>query len=190
MAYDRPGTFLDLDNLSRSDPVPMPRTAADMVEDLHAVLEVAEVPGPYVLVGHSFGGLLVRLYASTYPDEVAGMVQIDPYHEEVWARYEAALARAEWEAIDEINHAIPQELIDAYPEYELVDTDASNAQMGEAALDSPLRPMPLIVLAHGRSFEADTPPDAVPPASDGRSSSVRRGTFTPSWWRWSPEAVS
>ncbi len=163
VAYDRPGTFVDLDNLSRSDPVPMPRTAADMVKDLHAVLDVADVSGPYVLVGHSLGGLLVRLYASTYPEEVAGMVQIDPYHEEVWARYEAALSPAEWEAIDEINSAVPQELIDAYPEYELVDFDASNAQMRNAAADSPLRPMPLIVLTQGRSFGADTPPEAMPP---------------------------
>jgi len=163
VAYDRPGTFLDLDNLSRSDSVLMPRTAADMVADLHALLEAAEVPGPYVFVGHSLGCLLVRLYAATYPDEVAGMVQIDPYHEDVWARYKAALAPAQWEAIDALNKAIPPELIDAYPEFELLDFGASNAQMREAAIATPLRPMPLVVLAHGRSFEADTPPGAMPP---------------------------
>ena len=62
---------------SRSDPVPQPRTARDLVADLHALLHAAAVPGPYVLVGHSLGGVVVRLYASTYPDEVAGLVLVD-----------------------------------------------------------------------------------------------------------------
>lgn len=163
VAYDRPGTFLDLDNLSRSDPVPQPRTAADMIADLHALLTAAAVPGPYVLVGHSLGGLLMRLYAATYPDEVVGMVQVDPYHEEVWARYREVLTPAQWEEIDALNTAIPPELIEAYPDFELLEFDASNAQMREAVQASPLRPMPLAVLAHGRSFGADTPPGAMSP---------------------------
>ena len=69
-AYDRPGTVAPLkDNVrpSRSDPVPQPRTVPDAVADLHALLLAAGVPGPYVLAGHSLGGLFVRLYASTYP---------------------------------------------------------------------------------------------------------------------------
>ena len=80
-AYDRPGTILDLDHRSRSDLVPMPRSAGDIVADLHALLSAAALPGPYVLVGHSFGGLVVRLYAATYPDEVAGLVFVDAVHE-------------------------------------------------------------------------------------------------------------
>lgn len=48
-AYDRPGTLLDATHLSRSTPVPMPRTAADIVSDLHALLGHANVPAPYVL---------------------------------------------------------------------------------------------------------------------------------------------
>ena len=66
-AYDRPGTFLDPDHLGRSTPVPMPRTARDLVSDLHALLQTAHVPGPYVFAAHSFGGIFARLYASTYP---------------------------------------------------------------------------------------------------------------------------
>jgi pimeloyl-ACP methyl ester carboxylesterase len=76
-AYDRPGTILDLDRGSRSDPVPMPRTLPEIVDELHALLLAANVPGPYVLAAHSLGGLMVRLYASTYPNEVAGMVLVD-----------------------------------------------------------------------------------------------------------------
>ena len=52
-AYDRPGTILDASHFSRSNPVPMPRTAQDVVADLHALLHAANIPTPYVLVGHS-----------------------------------------------------------------------------------------------------------------------------------------
>ena len=47
------------------------------VADLHALLTAAHVPGPYVLVAHSYGGLIAELYASTYPAEVAGRVLVD-----------------------------------------------------------------------------------------------------------------
>src|SRR5262249_53706418 len=97
-AYDRPGTltqrnpFLDpnapLFYPSRSDPVPQPRTTQDRVNDLHALLTAAAIPGPYVLVGHSAGGLVVRLYASEYPDDVVGMVLLDSTHEDVWLRFQ------------------------------------------------------------------------------------------------------
>jgi pimeloyl-ACP methyl ester carboxylesterase len=162
VAYDRPGTFLDLDNRSRSDPVPMPRQAVDIVADLHALLVAADVPPPYVLVGHSLGGLLTRLYASTWPDNVAGLVQIDPYHEEVWERYRTVMTTEQWEAVDALNHAVPTELMQAYPEFEQMDFDSMNIQMQEAAAESPLRDIPFAVIAHGRSFEADTPEGAMP----------------------------
>jgi pimeloyl-ACP methyl ester carboxylesterase len=48
------------------------------VRELHALLAGARVGGPYVLVGHSYGGRIARVYAKTYPREVAGMVLIDP----------------------------------------------------------------------------------------------------------------
>ncbi len=69
-AYDRPGTVVGGESPSRGDPVSQPTTAQDAVADLHVLLNAAEEPGPYVLVGHSFGGLVVRLYAMTYPQDV------------------------------------------------------------------------------------------------------------------------
>jgi pimeloyl-ACP methyl ester carboxylesterase len=66
-----------------SDPGPMPRTMQQIVSELHTGLKKAGVEGPYVLVGQSFGGLLVRVYASQYPKEVAGMVLIDSSHEDM-----------------------------------------------------------------------------------------------------------
>lgn len=54
------------------------RTAKDIIEDLHALLAVAQVPGPYLLVGQSAGGLFVQLYARTFPDQVVGVVAMNP----------------------------------------------------------------------------------------------------------------
>ena len=79
-AYDRPGTIASVkDDVrpSRSDPASQPRTAAAVVSDLHELLHAAGVPGPFVLVGHSLGGLFVRLFASTYPGEVVGLSPVD-----------------------------------------------------------------------------------------------------------------
>ena len=54
-----------------------PPDGAQIATDLHTLLHRAHVPGPYVLAGHSFGGLYVRTYAAKYPDEVAGLVLVD-----------------------------------------------------------------------------------------------------------------
>jgi pimeloyl-ACP methyl ester carboxylesterase len=69
--YDRAG-------VGASDPASEAPTYAGAVADLHAVLETARIDGPYLLVGHSLGGLLARLYAERYPSEVAGLVLLDP----------------------------------------------------------------------------------------------------------------
>jgi pimeloyl-ACP methyl ester carboxylesterase len=69
-SYDRAG-------LGWSDPPKTPRTSQNMANELRALLKNAGVAGPYVLVGHSYGGLNVRLYAAEHPEEVAGMVLVD-----------------------------------------------------------------------------------------------------------------
>jgi pimeloyl-ACP methyl ester carboxylesterase len=60
-----------------SDPAASPPDGAQIATDLHTLLDRADVPGPYVLAGHSFGGLYVRTYAAKYPEEVAGLVLVD-----------------------------------------------------------------------------------------------------------------
>jgi pimeloyl-ACP methyl ester carboxylesterase len=67
------------------------RTIETLVADLNAMLGSAGVGGPYVLVGHDIGGLVVRLYAHRYPDEVAGMVLVDALHEDVLSQSLAGL---------------------------------------------------------------------------------------------------
>ena len=69
-AYDRAG-------LGWSEPSPYPRDAQHIAAELHTLLQNSQTPGPYVLVGWSFGGLYVRAYASQYREEVAGMVLLD-----------------------------------------------------------------------------------------------------------------
>ncbi len=67
----------DRANLGRSDPADGPRGLADLVGDLEALLDSAEVEGPYVLVGTSGGGYITAGYAFAHPDEVAGMVFVE-----------------------------------------------------------------------------------------------------------------
>jgi pimeloyl-ACP methyl ester carboxylesterase len=77
LRYDRAGR-------GASDPVlaPVPRTADEILDDLRALLRRAEIEPPYVLVGHSFGGLLMRLFAHHHPGDVAGLVLVDSMHED------------------------------------------------------------------------------------------------------------
>jgi pimeloyl-ACP methyl ester carboxylesterase len=72
-SYDRAG-------LGFSDPSSQPRTSQVIAQELHALLQAAQVPPPYILVGHSMGGYDVRLFASLYRNEVAGMVLVDASH--------------------------------------------------------------------------------------------------------------
>jgi len=82
-SYDRAGH-------GWSDISPHPRTASWRVEELHTLLVNANIQGPYVLVGHSLGGMLMRVYAHTYPNEVVGMVLVDSMHEEQYDRLPGA----------------------------------------------------------------------------------------------------
>jgi pimeloyl-ACP methyl ester carboxylesterase len=79
-SYDRAG-------LGYSQSTSGPRTSKAIAEQLHGLLLAAQVPPPYVLVGHSMGGYDVRLYASLYPNEVAGMVLVDASHPEQDKRF-------------------------------------------------------------------------------------------------------
>lgn len=75
VSYDRAGN-------GWSDASPFPRTSRQIIEELHTLLMKANIPKPYTLVGHSFGGNNVQLYAATYPDEVEAIVLVDSCHEE------------------------------------------------------------------------------------------------------------
>ena len=85
-SYDRAG-------LAWSDPGPTPRTMRQDAYELHTLLRAARVKAPYVLVGHSIGGLIARVYGEQYPKEVAGMVLVAPTHEDTTLLYQGKLVR-------------------------------------------------------------------------------------------------
>lgn len=74
-SYDRAG-------YGWSEKSPLERTSKNIVQELHTLLHKAQVPSPYIFVGHSFGGVNARLYVSTFPEEVAAIVLVDAAHED------------------------------------------------------------------------------------------------------------
>ena len=149
-AYDRPGT-ID----SRSDPVPLPVTAAAGGADLQALLTAAKVPGPYVLVGHSMGGLIARLVASEHGDEVAGLVLEDALSEDLYNGL-----TADQRAVFEKVNGAPEN-------YDNVKTFA------EVRAAPAVRPMPVVVLTAGRPqltpeliASGQLPPEVTPAFAD------------------------
>jgi pimeloyl-ACP methyl ester carboxylesterase len=78
-SYDRAG-------FGWSDAGPMPRTAVRIADELRLLLDRGGVPPPYLLAGHSFGGLVMRIFAHRYRTEVTGLVLVDPAHPEDWVR--------------------------------------------------------------------------------------------------------
>lgn len=75
--YDRAG-------LGRSDLAPVPRTSLDVAKDLHVLLERARIAPPYVIAGQSFGGMNARMFASLYPQTIAGIVLVDSSHPDAY----------------------------------------------------------------------------------------------------------
>ncbi|MEZ4672557.1 MAG: alpha/beta hydrolase [Anaerolineae bacterium] len=78
-SYDRAGYVW-------SEPGPEPRDAQHIAADLHSLLEVAGVTPPYIIAGHSLGGLYARVFSHSYPGEVIGMVLLDATHPDTWER--------------------------------------------------------------------------------------------------------
>lgn len=169
-AYDRPGTVAsigDEDFISRSDPVAQPRTSTEVVEELHRLLQAAGIDGPYILAGHSLGGFFARLYAATYPDEVAGLVLVDAYSEML----EDVMPPDHWQALVRLNQGTGTDIVVPIPGYGDLETlpwGADNAVVRAAVAAHPLPPMPLAVLAHGKPF-------AVPADSQGFAAAELEG---------------
>lgn len=83
VSYDRAGNGWSERGLG-------PRTSLQIVQELHTLLHKAQIPGPYIIVGHSFGGANAQLFAAVYPEEVAGIVLVDACHEEQEKRLPAS----------------------------------------------------------------------------------------------------
>jgi pimeloyl-ACP methyl ester carboxylesterase len=142
-SYDRAG-------LGQSDPATTGvRTIQETFDDLHALLLAADVSGPIVLAGHSLGGLIVRLYASQYPDDVAGLVLVDGMPPDLPAAGLALLPVPERRDTFIIMRGLhPQD-----PEH--LDIIAS----GVWVMAHPPAPAPAVVLAAGFHGAPGAPPD-------------------------------
>lgn len=91
--------LVDRAGVGWSDPGPWPRTFGRMADEFQTVLEVARVPTPYVLVGHSIGGLIARLYCARNRARVAGLVLVDSTPEDLASLQRAGAARFYWRAL-------------------------------------------------------------------------------------------
>ena len=157
-SYDRPQTIGVNGEPSRSDPAPEPATAADGVADLHALLAAAAMHGPYAVVGHSYGGLIARLYASTFPEAVTGLVLED------------ALSEGLYDGITADQRAI-LETINWMPER--VDNVRSFAQVTSAP---PVRSIPTDILT------ADINPISATDIADGVFPPIVTQQFADALW--------
>jgi pimeloyl-ACP methyl ester carboxylesterase len=121
--YDRPGTIRYTDPpalTTRSTPVKMPRTLPGLASDLRKLLRRSGIRGPYALVGHSFGGMIVRLFAQTYPSKVAGVVFVDAFGTNIRSLFGPEL----WPSyVDLLNH--PGTPFDSNPRFETIDIDGA-----------------------------------------------------------------
>ncbi len=147
-AYDRAGT-------GSSSAAPRPHSSRQMVSELHTLLGLAGVKGPYVLVGHSLGGLNVRLFASEHPSEVAGMVLVDATTEEQDARSWSLMPEDAMRDFRAFLAEHPEGLDDETFRASMADVRNSKRSLGD---------MPLIVLTHGK--EGPSPPGAPPGLGD------------------------
>ncbi len=153
--YDRAGT-------GYSDAAPTHHTVRQMVDELHALLTKAEIGAPYVLVGHSIGGLNVRLYASEHRADVVGMVLVDATSEYQDARLWTLLPEQGLRAFEAGLRSNPEGLdLDAY-RASLAQVRASSRALGD---------VPLVVLTRGKE---SPPPPGISPELDARMAKAWR----------------
>ena len=151
-SYDKPNVLG-----SRSEHAPTPRDAAGVADELAALLETAAVPEPYVIVGHSNGGMVAQLFAAAHPRQVAGIVLVDTAHEDQDLRAAELVRRQvppdQAEALIAGMTAMPPRLVDP----EQFDATASRDQLRASRTTAPLPAVPMAVLVHGLPLESIPP---------------------------------
>jgi len=183
-SYDRAGILW-------SEPRPEPRDANRIVEELHGLLTAASVAPPYVMVGHSLGGLFVRVYEQRFPDDVAGIVLVDSSHPEQFERYPPVVRRMmarvdsarpsrlamkfmmdsglrrmrlRWMGVRPPTNAVQAYIWRSVPEGYYGELAARDAISRQAAEVTSFGDRPLIVLTAGKIAPMPGVPDSVPAA--------------------------
>lgn len=180
-SYDRAG-------LGYSDASSQPRTSKVIAEELHRLLQAAKVPPPYVLVGHSMGGFDVRLFASLYRNDVAGMVLVDSSHPDQENRLPPELRNLEGSSLREgefLEYSMPigvprlLDLCDDAPVIRAVECNFHTARenvaemkafresAAQTAATGALGDLPLAVLSHDPERPStELPPDLAKPTNE------------------------
>lgn len=137
-SYDRAG-------LAWSDSGPTPRTMRQEAFELHRLLEKAKLKAPFVLVGHSIGGLIARVYAAEYPQEVAGMILVDSTTEDTTLNYQGKIVRVRDSAKERSIPAV-QTMISSPPkpptEDDLKQAEFNKQIFGAPKIESPFDKLP------------------------------------------------
>jgi pimeloyl-ACP methyl ester carboxylesterase len=180
-SYDRAG-------LGYSDSRSQPRTSKVIAQELHALLQAAGIAPPYVLIGHSMGGFDVRLYASLYRDQVAGMVLVDASHPDQENRFPPEMKNMEGTWLREaefLEYTMPfglprlLGLCESDPVQRAAECNFHSARENVAELKAvsessaqttatpSLGDMPLAVLSHDpEKLSSEFPPDLAKPINE------------------------
>jgi pimeloyl-ACP methyl ester carboxylesterase len=141
----------DRANAGLSDAAPTPRTAQDIAHDLHALLYNAGIAGPYLLVGWSVGGMYSLRYAATYPEDLIGLILIDPAHPEQTQRELALLppeSSSESRGMQQLRKQLQTDPLQ-FRENQQEQIDIRTSEQQVRAITT-LGAMPLIVFTAGR----------------------------------------
>lgn len=167
-AYDRAG-------LGRSDKAPLPRTSLDVAKDLHVLVERARLRPPFVIAGHSFGGMNARMFAHLHPEAIAGLVLIDSSHPDEYPEVAKVLpARAP----DDKDYELVKgwrEGPDLSKSREWIDLKA-NADLVRAT--GGIGDKPLIVLTQSPQWNDPYAPDDIEPLIDAVGERLQAGLTT------------
>jgi pimeloyl-ACP methyl ester carboxylesterase len=148
IAYDRAG-------LGKSEPAPRPRTALQLTDDLHKLLQVTRLDMPCILVGHSLGALIARLYAQLYLQEVAGLVLIDGPHPKQGQHFVTALTATGYE-----QHELVRPILDmaagVAPEEHPEGLDFARS-LTQVDPTQTFGELPLVVISSGKSHAEEMP---------------------------------
>jgi len=136
--YDRPGTRIDGKDIST--PIPQPHPVDHALDDLRKLLAASGEPGPYVLVAHSYGGLIAELYARTYPGDVVGLVMVDTATE-LMRQVASPEALDGWDKNNRMSLPAAPEAVELADAFEKIDAAP------------PLPDLPTVVLSADKSWQ-------------------------------------
>jgi pimeloyl-ACP methyl ester carboxylesterase len=145
MTFDRAG-------IGKSEIGDLPTHGEQSAKDLQVLLDKLELPKPYILVGHSYGGSVVRLFASMHPDDMGGLILEDTQHEDVLKELRKILKGKDLEAFEQL-------MVDRFstPENPKTETDYRNITREQVSKSKPLPRIPFVILTSAGRAKAMGP---------------------------------